>query len=32
MLCGILTARAHFPHDAEIVCLATTIYERVDWP
>jgi hypothetical protein len=30
LLCGVLTARAHFPHDAEIVCLATTIYERVD--
>jgi hypothetical protein len=32
LLCGILTARAHFQHDAEIVRLATTIYERVDWP
>ena len=32
LLCGILTARAHFHQDAEIVHLATTIYERVDWP
>jgi hypothetical protein len=32
LLCGILTARACFRHDAEIVKLATTIYERVDWP
>ena len=32
LLCGILTARAHFHHDAEVVRLATTIYERVDWP
>jgi hypothetical protein len=32
LLCGVLTARAHFPHDAEIVRLATTIYNRVDWP
>jgi hypothetical protein len=32
LLCGVLTARAHFRHDAEIVKLATTIYERVDWP
>ena len=32
LLCGILTARAHFHQDAEIVRLATTIYERVDWP
>ncbi len=32
LLCGVLTARAHFHHDAEIVRLATTIYERVDWP
>jgi hypothetical protein len=32
LLCGVLTARAHFHHDAEIVRLATTIYNRVDWP
>src|SRR5580692_9877779 len=32
LLCGVLTARAHFYQDAEIVRLATTIYERVDWP
>jgi hypothetical protein len=30
--CGALTARAYFPGDAEIVRLATTIYNRVDWP
>ncbi len=32
LLCGILTARAYFHSDAEIVRLATAIYERVDWP
>jgi hypothetical protein len=32
LLCGVLTARAHFAGDPEIVRLATTIYERVDWP
>jgi len=32
LLCGVLTARAWFQQDAEIVQLATTIYERVDWP
>jgi hypothetical protein len=32
LLCGVLTARAHFHDDAEIVALATTIYNRVDWP
>jgi hypothetical protein len=32
LLCGVLTARAHFHQDAEIVRLATTIYERIDWP
>jgi hypothetical protein len=31
-LCGVLTARAHFHDDAEIVQLATKLYERVDWP
>ncbi len=32
LLCGVLTARAHFASDPEIVRHATTIYERVDWP
>lgn len=32
LLCGVLTARAHFHADAEIVALATKLYERVDWP
>jgi hypothetical protein len=32
LLCGILTARAHFRDDAEIQKLATTIYNRVEWP
>lgn len=32
LLCGILTARAHFHADAEIHQLATAIYHRVDWP
>jgi hypothetical protein len=32
LLCGVLTARAYFNTDAEIVQLATTIYNRVDWP
>ena len=32
LLCGVLTARAHFHHDAEIVHLATTMYERIEWP
>ena len=31
-LCGVLTARAWFHQDAEIVELASTLYERVDWP
>jgi hypothetical protein len=31
LLCGVLTARAHFHDDAEIVQLATQLYERVDW-
>jgi hypothetical protein len=30
-LCGVLTARAHFNDDTEIVQLATQLYERVDW-
>lgn len=32
LLCGVLTARAHFNRDKEIVSLATTLYNRVDWP
>jgi hypothetical protein len=32
LLCGVLTARAHFHSDREIVQLATALYERVDWP
>ncbi|MGA8937765.1 MAG: glucoamylase family protein [Acidobacteriaceae bacterium] len=32
LLCGILTARAHFRDDPEIHDLATLIYNRVDWP
>ncbi|MDP9037722.1 MAG: hypothetical protein M3O02_00435 [Acidobacteriota bacterium] len=32
LLCGALTARAHFHMEPEIVRLATAIYERVDWP
>jgi hypothetical protein len=32
LLCGALTARAHFPDDAEIVDLATQLYERIEWP
>lgn len=32
LLCGVLTARAHFAGDREIVSYATKIYERVDWP
>ena len=32
LLCGILTARAWFHHDREIVHLANLIYNRVDWP
>ena len=31
LLCGVLTARVHFHHDAEIVRLATKIYERIEW-
>ncbi|HEY1464961.1 MAG TPA: glucoamylase family protein [Terriglobales bacterium] len=30
LLCGILTARAHF-HEPEITNLATSIFNRVDW-
>jgi hypothetical protein len=32
LLCGVLTARAHFSSDDEIQTLATAIYNRVDWP
>jgi hypothetical protein len=32
LLCGVLTARAYFNTDSEIVQLATTIYNRVDFP
>jgi hypothetical protein len=32
LLCGVLTARAHFPGEHDIVRYATTIYERVEWP
>ena len=32
LLCGVLFARAYFQDDAEIMRLATTIYNRVDWP
>jgi hypothetical protein len=31
LLCGVLTARAHFRGNDEIQHLATKIYERVDW-
>lgn len=31
LLCGVLTARQHFA-DQQIKDLATTIYNRVDWP
>ncbi len=31
LLCGVLTARAYFGSNREIVRFATTIYERVDW-
>ncbi len=32
LLCGVLTARAHFATNPAIVKDATLIYERVDWP
>jgi hypothetical protein len=32
LLCGILTARAHFHDDPDIYQLASFIYNRVDWP
>lgn len=31
LLCGVLTARAFFSNEAEIVDLATKLYNRVDW-
>jgi hypothetical protein len=31
-LCGVLTARAYFHADREIVRLATELYNRVEWP
>ncbi len=32
LICGVLTARAHFQNDKEITAWATLLYERVDWP
>jgi hypothetical protein len=32
LMCGVLTARAHFHTDADIVKTATALYERIDWP
>jgi len=32
LLCGVLTARAHFHDDPDIYQLASFIYNRVDWP
>lgn len=32
LLCGVLFARAYFHSEAEIVRLATAIYNRVEWP
>ncbi|WP_263377790.1 glucoamylase family protein [Granulicella paludicola] len=32
LLCGVLTARAHFHNNSEVQRYATKIYERVDWP
>jgi len=32
LVCGVLTARAHFQRNSEVVQLATKIYERIDWP
>jgi hypothetical protein len=32
LLCGVLTARQHFSANAQIVSLATQIYNRVNWP
>lgn len=32
LLCGVLTCRQYFSTNAQIVSLATQIYERVNWP
>ncbi|ABF39536.1 conserved hypothetical protein [Candidatus Koribacter versatilis Ellin345] len=32
MLCGVLTARQYFASDAQIVDLATKLYNNVNWP
>jgi hypothetical protein len=32
LFCGVLHARAYFADDAEIVGLATGLFERADWP
>ena len=32
LMCGVLAARAHFGSDAQVQQLATTLYERVNWP
>ena len=32
LVCGVLTARAHFRDDEQIVRDASSIYERIDWP
>lgn len=32
LLCGVLTARQYFSSDAEIVDLATKLYNNVNWP
>ena len=32
LMLGVLTCRAHFRRDAEIVRLATDLYGRMDWP
>ena len=32
LLCGVLTARAHYHDDPDINQLASFIYNRVDWP
>jgi hypothetical protein len=32
LMCGVLTVRAHFHADADIVKTAAALYERIDWP
>ncbi len=32
LMCGVLTCRQYFSSNAQIVSLATQIYERVNWP